>query len=143
MNLLEYEDKGFVLDIGYRYQFSKDSSLGLVVKNLNTGFKDESQLPEIVILGVSQKIKNIPVTLNLDVFNNPVQNISGLCQGLVIHSKHLNLLAGYSYINESEELDISLGVNFLWNKLEFSISTLIKENDEIGDPIFYQLSYRL
>lgn len=143
MKLLEYEDKGFVLDLGYRYQFSKGSSVGLVIKNLNTGFKDESQLPEIVILGTSQKVKNIPVTLNLDVFNNSSQDISGIYQGLVIDSKYLNLLAGYSYINESEETDISLGVNFLWNNLEFSISTLIKENDEIGNPIFYQLSYRL
>ena len=143
MKLLEYEDKGFVLDLGYQCQFSKGSSLGLVVKNLNTGFKDESQLPEIVILGTSQKIKNVPVTLNLDVFHNSSEDISGLYQGLVIDSKYLNLVAGYSYNYESEELDTSLGINFIWNNLEFSISTLIKENDEIGNPIFYQLSYHL
>ena len=130
MKLLEYEDKGFVLDLGYQYQFSKDSSLGLVIKNLNTGFKDEGHLPEIVILGTSQKIKNVPVTLNLDVFHNSSEDISGLYQGLVIDSKYLNLVAGYSYNYESEELDTSLGINFIWNNLEFSISTLIKENDE-------------
>ena len=143
MKLLEYEDKGFVLDLGYQYQFNRQSSIGLLVKNLNTGFKDDNHLSEIFIVGTSQKIKNVPITLNLDLFRNSSEDISGLYQGLVFENKYFNLTAGYVYNYDSEELDTSLGINFLWNNLEFSVSSLIKENNEIGNPIFYQLSYSL
>ena len=143
MKLLEYEDKGFVVDLGYQYKFSEESSIGLVVKNFNTGFKNENHLPEILIVGTSQKIKNIPITLNLDLFVNSSEDISGLYQGLVFNNKFFNITAGYSYNYDSEELDTSLGINLLCNTFEFSISTLIKENNDIGSPIFYQLSYHL
>ena len=143
MKLLEYEDKGFVLDFGYQRQFGESVSVGFMIKNLNSGFKNENQIPVTSIIGTSQKIKSFPITLNFDLFYNFSDDMLGSYQGIVFSSYLGNLTAGYRYNYNLEELDTSLGISLLWNNLEFSMSYLIKDNKDIGNPIFYQLSYYL
>ena len=140
MKLLEYTDKGVTLDLGYRQDINESTSIGLLIKNLNTGFKDDSQIPQVITIGISQKIKNIPIILNLDLFYDEDKG-SGSYQGVTFKKNRFDFTAGYRYYHEDEELDIGLGFNFMWNNLEFSISSLIKENDALGTPVFYQISY--
>ena len=140
MKLLEYTDKGFALDLGYRQDINDSVSIGLLVKNLNTGFKDDNQIPQVFTIGSSQKIKNIQIIFNLDLFYDEDKG-SGSYQGFTFKKNRFDVTAGYRYYHEDEEMDIGLGFNFIWNDLEFSISTLIKENDSLGTPVFYQISY--
>ena len=114
-----------------------------MIKNLNSGFKNENQIPVTSIIGTSQKIKSFPVTLNFDLFYNSSDDMLGSYQGIFFEGKMVNLTAGYRYNYELEELDTSLGISLLWNNLELSMSYLIKDNKDIGNPIFYQLSYYL
>ena len=147
MKLLEYENKGFVLDLGYRFDLSPLSSFALVINNINTGFKDDDQLPQIAVVGASQKIKNIPITLNLDIFfeyqktEYEHEKGSGSYQGFVYNNEYFDFVVSHCYYSEKKESDIALGFEFLWKNLGFSVSTLIKENDSVGTPLFYQLSY--
>jgi len=147
MKLLEYENKGFILDLGYRFDLSSSSSLALTINNINTGFKDDDQLPQIAVVGASQKIKNIPITLNFDIFFEYQESEyehekgSGSYQGFVYNNQYFDFIMSHCYYLESDESDLALGFKFLWKNLGFSASTLIKENDSIGTPIFYQLSY--
>ena len=148
MKLLEYEDKGFILDLGYRYSFNDFSSIAILISNLNQGFKDGGQIPQVAIIGSSQKIKKLPLIINSDIFfeysqSSYTHDKSGIYQGLTFTGKYFDITAGYCYYSESEHLDTSLGINFLWKNLEFSISTLMKEEASIGTPVFYQLSYYL
>ena len=70
MKLLEYENKGLVLDLGFqhKYKFSGSfieySSVGFLIKNLNTGFKDNDQIPQIAVIGSSKKIRNLPFVID-------------------------------------------------------------------------------
>tara|TARA_B100000427_G_C15502912_1_gene592759 strand:+ start:1141 stop:2007 length:867 start_codon:yes stop_codon:yes gene_type:complete len=147
MKLLEYENKGLVLDLGYRFDLSPISSFALAINNINTGFKDHDQLPQIAVVGASQKIKNIPITLNFDIFFEYQKSEyehkkgSGSYQGIAYNNQYFDFIMSHCYYSESDESDIALGLKFLWKNLGFSVSTLIKENDSIGSPVFYQLSY--
>ena len=147
MKLLEYENKGFVLDLGYRYNFNESSSIAILINNLNTGFKDKDQLPPIAVIGTSQKFKNIPFIINFDIFFQYKESqydnskATGTYQGFVYKNEYFNLIASHCYYTESKESDLALGFNFSWKNLEYSISTLIKEEESIGTPLFYQLSY--
>tara|TARA_B100002051_G_scaffold266833_1_gene294478 strand:- start:748 stop:1587 length:840 start_codon:yes stop_codon:yes gene_type:complete len=143
MKLLEYEDKGFVLDFGYQRQFGESVSVGFMIKNLNSGFKNENQIPVTSVIGTSQKIKSLPITLNFDLIYNSSDDVLGSYQGIVFDSKVANFTAGCRYNYSLEELDTSFGVSLFWKNLEFSISYLIKDNNDIGNPTFYQLSYQL
>ena len=140
MKLLEYTDKGVTLDLGYRQDINESTSMGLLIKNLNTGFKDDSQIPQVITIGSSQKIKNIPIILNLDLFYDEDKG-SGSYQGVTFKKNRFDFTAGYRYYHEDEELDIGLGFNLMWNNLEFSISTLLLENSSFKSPISYQVSY--
>ena len=149
MKLLEYENKGFVLDLGYRYDFSSFSSVAFLINNINTGFKDQDQLPQIATLGIAQKIKNIPITLGFDAFfeyndsGYEHKKGSGLYQSLLYDHDYFSFIASHCYYSESKDSDIGFGINFSWNDIGFSISTIIKEESSLGNPIFYQLSYYL
>ena len=57
MNLLEYDNKGFALDLGYQLDFNLLSSIAFVVSNINTGFNDDDQLPQIATIGLSQRFE--------------------------------------------------------------------------------------
>ena len=138
MKLLEYQDKGFIFDLGYQYHLSPSSSVALIVQNISSGFKDD--IPEIIAIGTSQKINRIPIVMNLDIFHDDI-NGAGSYQGLVFMSRYINARAGYRYYSESEQLDIGIGFDLSWNNLEFSIGTLIREDDVSENPVFYQLSY--
>jgi len=147
MKLLEYENKGFVLDLGYRYDFSSFSSIAVLINNINTGFKDQDQLPQIATVGATQKIKNIPITLSFDAFfeykesDYEHEKGSGLYQSILYDNHYFSFIASHCYYSESKERDFAFGVNFSWKDLGFSVSTILKEEASIGNPIFYQLSY--
>ena len=147
MNLLEYENKGFALDLGYCFNFNSSSSVAIMINNINTGFKDEDQIPQILVIGGSQKIKNIPITLNLDFFFEYEKSQynhgkgTGSYQGIVYNNQYFDFIASHCYYSDSKESDLALGFKFLWKNLGVSISTMIKEEDSVGTPTFYQLSY--
>jgi len=147
MNLLDYENKGFALDLGYHFNFNKYSSIAVVMNNINTGFKDEDQIPQILKIGASQKIKNIPITLSIDFFFEYKDSGyehgkgTGSYQGIMYKNQYFDFIVSHCYYSESKESDIAFGLKFLWKNLGFSVSTMIKEEDSIGAPTFYQLSY--
>ena len=57
------------------------------------------------------------------------------------NNEYFDFVVSHCYYSEKKESDIALGFEFLWKNLGFSVSTLIKENDSVGTPLFYQLSY--
>lgn len=141
MTLLEKDDKGFKLDLGYKRKFSDNYSIGVSIKNIISRFSSESKLPQLLTLGSSQLIsKHIPITIYFDVFHDEDKDF-GTYQGFVFSNQLFDVIGGARYYHESEETDISFGFNLTYNKIKLSVATLIKEDESLSSPIFYQISY--
>ena len=141
MTLLEKDDKGFKIDLGYKRNFSNNYSIGFSIKNIISEFKNGNELPQLVVLGSRQSIsKHIPVTLYFDIFHDEDKKY-GTYQGFIFDSQLFDLIGGVRYYYESEESDISFGFNITYNNIKLAISTLIKEEESLSSPIFYQISY--
>ena len=142
MTLLEIDDKGFTADFGYKVNLGKFNTLGLAIKNLACDFKSGDNLAQMIVIGSRQDLKGLPLSIYLDIYHDENKG-SGSFQGFIFKNKLFNIVGGLKYSHKLETLDTSLGFNILWGDIEFSIGTLIKDDDSIGTPIFYQMSYNL
>lgn len=143
MNLLEYSDRGLVLDLGYQHKLNKDFSLAVLLKNLNSGFKNSDQIPKSITFGTSYEIRNFLTTLNSDLSHNFKDKTSSFYQGIVFKGIYFDITAGYIYNFEIEEADRVSGINFDLGNIKFSMSILNKESNQSSNPVFYQISYSL
>ena len=141
MTLLEKDDKGFKLDLGYKKKFANSYSIGISVRNIISRFNSEDKLPQLITLGSSQLIsKHIPITIYFDVFHDEDKEF-GTYQGFVFDNQLFDIIGGVRYYHESKELDLSFGFNITYNNINLAVATLIKEEESLSSPIFYQISY--
>ena len=143
MNLLEYSDRGLVLDFGYQRIVNQDFSFAVLVKNLNSGFKSNNQIPKSLTIGTSFEIKNFLTTLNSDMIYNFKDEATFFYQGITFKGIYFNITAGFLYDFDLEEIDRVSGINFDLGNIKFSMSILNKENNQSSNPVFYQISYSL
>ena len=141
MTLLEKDDKGFKLDLGYKKKFANSYSVGFSVRNIISRFNSEDKLPQLITLGSSQLIsKYIPITIYFDVFHDEDKEF-GTYQGFVFDNQLFDIVGGVRYYHESKESDLSFGFNITYNNINLAVATLIKEEESLSSPIFYQISY--
>ena len=141
MTLLEKDDKGFKLDLGYKRKFSKNYSIGFSIRNIISEFNSENKLPQLITLGSSQLIsEHIPLTIYFDMFYDEDKEF-GTYQGFVFENHFFNIIGGVRYYYESKETDLSFGFNITYNNIKLAVATLIKEEESLSAPIFYQISY--
>lgn len=143
MNLLEYSDRGLILDLGYHQKINRQLSVAILAKNLSSGFKSSNQISRSVTLGTSYEIKDFLLTLNSDFNYNLRDESSSFYQGVIFKGIYFDLAAGFLYDLELEQMDRVGGINFDLGSIKFSVSYLSKENNQSSSPIFYQISYTL
>ena len=140
MNFFDTEDKGLSLDFGYQKLIGSSFKVGVAIKNIYSDNSNSEGLPQLIVLGAKQKISKVPFILYFDLFHHE-NNGFGSFQAIKFDSDGFDLICGVKYLADFDNTDISLGVNFSWKRLEFSISTLLLENSSFNSPIFYQMSY--
>ena len=94
MNLLELENKGINLDIGYQKFLGDYIVLGVSIKNIYSDYNNSDRLPAMITIGTSQKIKNIPITLYLDLFHDEEKG-NGSYQGIKFNHSLFNIICGF------------------------------------------------
>ena len=94
----------------------------------------------MIIIGVKQKIKDLPFIIYFDLFEHE-NNGLGSFQAIKLATKNFNFICGAKYLKDFEQTDISLGMDFRFNKIQFSISTMFLENSFHKAPQSYQISY--
>ena len=140
ISLFDSEDKGLNLDFGYQKSIGDNFKLGFAIKNIYSQNSNSNKLPKLIILGTKQKIKKLPFILYFDLFYDE-NNGAGSFQAIKFESKGFDVICGIKYLADFQNTDISLGFNFNWKNLEFSISTLLLKNSSFKSPISYQVSY--
>ena len=117
MTLLEKDDKGFKVDLGYKRNFSDKFALAFSMKNIVSEFKSQDKLPQLFVVGLSQSVNKIgaPLTLYFDIFHDEDKK-HGTYQGFVFDTQFFDLVGGVLYYYESEESDLSFGFNITYNK---------------------------
>ena len=140
MNFFDFEDKGWNLDFGYQKSIGDYLKFGLALKNIYSENSDSDRLPKLIILGTKQKFENIPIVLFFDFFHDE-NNGNGSFQAIEFDSKIFSMICGVKYLADFKSADISLGLSFNWNNLEFSMSALLLDNSSFKTPVSYQISY--
>ena len=84
--------------------------------------------------GSRQDLKGLPLSIYLDIYHDENKG-SGSFKGFIFKNKLFNIVGGLKYSHKLETLDTSLGFNILWGDIEFSIGTLIKDDNSILEEI--------
>ena len=122
-------------------KFSKNYSIGFSIRNIISEFNSENKLPQLITLGSSQLIsEHIPLTIYFDMFHDKDKEF-GTYQGFVFENHFFDIIGGVRYYYESKETDLSFGFNITYNNIKLAVATLIKEEESLSAPIFYQISY--
>ena len=140
MNFFDFEDKGWNVDFGYQKSIGDYLKFGLAFKNIYSENSDSDRLPKLIVLGTKQKFENIPIVLFFDFFHDE-NNGNGSFQAIEFDSKIFSMICGVKYLADFKSTDISLGLSFNWNNLEFSMSALLLDNSSFKTPVSYQISY--
>tara|TARA_B100000401_G_scaffold161331_1_gene107708 strand:+ start:4126 stop:4977 length:852 start_codon:yes stop_codon:yes gene_type:complete len=139
-SLFNWEDRGLKFDFGFQKPIGDNYKLGFAVQNLYSQNRNSDRLPKLIVIGVKQKINNLPIIIYFDLFEHE-NNGLGSFQAIKLASKNLNLIFGAKYLKDFEKTDFSLGMNLRFEKIQFSISTLFLENSSFKSPMSYQISY--
>ena len=140
MTLLELDDKGFALDFGYQKKITELLTLGFSGKNLFCDFKSGDSLPKLITLGIKKDFNSLPISIFLDIYDDQDKGL-GSFKGLKYKNKFFELIGGLKYLDDFDKIDMSFGFNILRDNIKFSIATLVKNDDSIGNPVFYQVEY--
>ena len=139
-SLFNFDDSGLKLDFGFQKPIGNNFKLGFSIQNLYSQNRNSVSLPKLIAIGVKQKIKGLPFIIYFDLFDHE-DNGLGSFQAIKLSSKNFNLICGAKYLKDFEKTDISLGMDFRFKKIQFSISTLFLENASFKAPLSYQISY--